>query len=94
MDDSGSLAAPPSERNRICDVIDYPVLQVNHPRCACREENSRKRKRGCGMWVVVLHKAEVRLRRIHLQGTRVNKGKKKGRSFYAPALRARSLRLP
>jgi hypothetical protein len=26
--------------------------------------------------------------------TRVNKGKKKDRSFYAPALRARSLRLP
>jgi hypothetical protein len=34
------------------------------------------------------------LRRISIPRTLVNKGKKKGRSFYAPALRARSLRLP
>jgi hypothetical protein len=32
--------------------------------------------------------------RIHLPRTRANKGKQKDRSFHAPALRARSLRLP
>src|SRR5215208_2490318 len=51
MDDSGSLATPPSERNRVFDVIDNLLLQVNYPWCGSREENSQERRRGCGMWV-------------------------------------------
>jgi hypothetical protein len=31
MDDSGSLATPSSERNRVFDVLNIPVLQVNYP---------------------------------------------------------------
>src|SRR5215208_4134376 len=50
MDDSGSLATPPSERNRVFDVIDNTLLQVNYPWCGSREENSQERRRGCGMW--------------------------------------------
>jgi hypothetical protein len=30
MDNSDSLAASSSERNRVCEVIDNVVLQANH----------------------------------------------------------------
>ena len=50
MDYSGSLAASPFERDRVFDAIESRVLQVNHLWCACREENSQKHRRGCGMW--------------------------------------------
>ena len=50
MDYSGSLAAFPSERNRVFDVIESSVLQVDYLRCACREENSQNAEGGaeCG----------------------------------------------
>jgi hypothetical protein len=31
MEDCGARAAPLSERNRAFEVIDNPILQVNHP---------------------------------------------------------------
>ena len=51
MDDGGSLAAPPSERNRVSEMIYFSVLQVNRPRYTCRKETLKTRRRGCGMWV-------------------------------------------
>jgi hypothetical protein len=50
MDDCGFLAIPQSERNRVFDVIDTPVLQVNYPQWGSQEENTQQRRRGCGMW--------------------------------------------
>jgi hypothetical protein len=50
MDACGLLATPPSERNRVFDVIDNSLLQVNYPWCGSREENSQERRKGCGMW--------------------------------------------
>ena len=52
MDDGGSLAAPPSERNRVSEMIYFSVLQVNRPRYTCRKETLKTRRRGCGMWVI------------------------------------------
>ena len=51
MNDCGFLATPQSERNRVFDVIDAPVLQVNCLWCGCGVENSQECRRGCGMWV-------------------------------------------
>ena len=54
MDNCGSLAAPPSERNRVFEVIDYYVLQVNHHGVRGEKEILKTRRRGCGMWVYAL----------------------------------------
>jgi len=56
MDDCGFLAIPQSERNRVFDVIDAPVLQVNCLWCGSGVENSQERRRGCGMWALVNRK--------------------------------------
>jgi hypothetical protein len=50
MNDCGFLATLQSERNRVFDVIDTLVLQVNGLWCGSGVENSQERRRGCGMW--------------------------------------------